>query len=117
MISTKKCSIELSIDTEDADAFAAWLRDRGHAVRIGRSTGSYIDGAWTSSDCEANKIMRALWESFCSDQCLAQDQPATQDNDDESLAKRVLVAATFACATLSIIGMGRLFLVAFGLSA
>lgn len=57
--------IELSIDTEYAEAFAAWLRARGHAVRIGRSTGSYIDGAWTSADCEANEIMRDLWDAYC----------------------------------------------------
>lgn len=65
MILCAEYTIELAIDTEDANAFADWLRARGHAVQIGRSTGSYIDGAWTSADCEANEIMRDLWDAYC----------------------------------------------------
>ena len=60
--------IELAVDTVDAAEFAAWLRYRGHDVTIGKSTGSYINGVWTSTDDNADNTMRKLWDEFCSRQ-------------------------------------------------
>lgn len=58
-------TIEISIDNEQGEQFAAWLNAQGHSAKVGRSTGNYIDGAWTSSDESANEIMRALWAAYC----------------------------------------------------
>lgn len=57
--------IELSIDTTEAEQFCAWLIEQGHDAKIGRSTGNYVNGAWTSADETANEIMNALWSSYC----------------------------------------------------
>ncbi len=57
--------IEIAHDTPQAKQFLSWLRDQGHDASIGNSTGNYIDGEWTSSDEDANRIMNDLWEDFC----------------------------------------------------
>ena len=69
MNATTRYTVEIANDTPDADEFAAWLNVQGHSATVGRSTGSYIDGAWTSHDIEASEIMRSLWEAYC-------DQPS-----------------------------------------
>ena len=64
--------VEISCDNDEGEEFAAWLISQGHTAEVGRSTGSYIDGVWTSHDHEASDIMRSLWDSYC-DQDLKKD--------------------------------------------
>lgn len=58
-------NVEISNDTTEAEEFAAWLNARGHNAKIGRSTGNYINGEWTSSNTDANEIMNRLWSEYC----------------------------------------------------
>ena len=55
--------IEIAVDTPEAEQFRDWLIAQGHDAKIGRSTGNYVDGVSTS-DPEANDIMRALWDAY-----------------------------------------------------
>lgn len=57
--------IELSYEHREADSFRYWLINRGIDATIGRSTGNYVDGVWTSADEGANTIIRALWNMYC----------------------------------------------------
>ena len=57
--------IEIASDTPDATSFCQYLNGLGHSASIGRSTGNYIDGVWTSSHTESSAIMNDLWEAFC----------------------------------------------------
>lgn len=57
--------IEVSFDNPEAEQFVAWLNANGHDAKVGRSTGNYVDGNWTSSDLDASQIMNALWDSYC----------------------------------------------------
>ena len=57
--------IILSCDQHEGEEFAAWLNERGHYATIGNSTGSYVDGAWTSSDESASDALRRLWDEYC----------------------------------------------------
>ena len=63
---TKKYSrvIEIAHDTPDGNEFIEWLNNRGYDARIGNTTGNYIDGEWTSTDEDLNKLMNELWEGF-----------------------------------------------------
>lgn len=58
-------TIILSCDQHEGEEFAAWLNGHGHDATIGNSTGSYVDGAWTSSDESANDSLRRLWDEYC----------------------------------------------------
>jgi hypothetical protein len=62
---TTSLNIIVSNDNEEAEQFASWLIKHGHSATIGNSTGNYVNGAWTSSDSEANEAMRALWDAYC----------------------------------------------------
>lgn len=61
--------IEIAFDScgteEAANEFASWLNEKGHDASVGKSTGSYVDGRWTSNDEEAREIMNSLWDEFC----------------------------------------------------
>jgi hypothetical protein len=57
--------IEIACDCAEAEQFRDWLIARGHDAYIGRSTGTYVDGAWTSSNEEANEISNCLWTEYC----------------------------------------------------
>lgn len=57
--------IIISVDTPEAEDFATWLEEQGHSVKVGDSTGNYVDGVWASTDDEASEIMNGLWESYC----------------------------------------------------
>ena len=57
--------IEIACDTPEAEQFAAYLTAQGHDAKVGRTTGDYIDGAWTSHNEEASDTMRALWTAYC----------------------------------------------------
>jgi hypothetical protein len=70
----EKYRIEIAFDTNEVEAFCAWLNEQGHDAWIGKSTGSYIDGDWTSHYTEeginsehpySEEIMRELWEGYC----------------------------------------------------
>lgn len=61
----KTYKIEIAVDTERAEDFAAWLNAQGHDAHVGTSTGDYIDGEWTSADEQANEIMQDLWDGYC----------------------------------------------------
>ncbi len=61
----KTHKIEIAVDTEQAEEFVAWLNAQGHDATVGTSTGNYVDGTWTSTDEQANEIMRELWDSYC----------------------------------------------------
>ena len=56
--------IEIATDTISADEFCNWLNSQGHDATVGSSTGSYIDGEWTSTDDSAARIYRELWDAF-----------------------------------------------------
>lgn len=71
--------IEIASDTTESNEFLAWLIEAGHDASIGNSTGNYVDGIWTSTDENANKIMRDLWESYCNG-----DEPKPI-NEDEAI--------------------------------
>lgn len=60
----KKYQIEVSCDSNEGEAFVAWLKAQGHDAKLGTSTGEYIDGVSTT-DIEANEIMTQLWEEYC----------------------------------------------------
>lgn len=62
---TTTYNVEIANDTPEAEQFAAWLNAKGHSAKVGRSTGSYIDGERTSSSAEASEIMNSLWAAFC----------------------------------------------------
>lgn len=57
--------IELAVDHEEAADFAGWLRRQGHDVTVGRTTGSYVDGARTASDADASDWLNAQWAAYC----------------------------------------------------
>lgn len=61
--------IRVSIDgcgtSTERDAFVAWLISKGHDAGASDSTGSYVDGRWTSSDDDAQQTLNALWDEFC----------------------------------------------------
>jgi hypothetical protein len=57
--------IELAVDSTEAEEFCAWLAERGHDAKIGRTTGNYVDGKWTSTSTDANEIMERLWSEYC----------------------------------------------------
>ena len=59
-------TIEIASDTHESEQFVHWLNAHGHTATIGRSTGNYVDGVWTSNNTEANETFRKLWESYCS---------------------------------------------------
>lgn len=59
----EKYRIVLACDTDEA--FASWLREKGHDATVGTSTGTYVDGAWTSDSEDENEIIRELWEEYC----------------------------------------------------
>ena len=62
--------IEVAFDScgtqEALEQFVEWLNEKGHDAKAGNTTGSYVDGRWTSNDEGANQIMNALWDEFCS---------------------------------------------------
>ena len=58
-------TIELACDQHEGEEFCAWLRERGHAVTIGRSTGSYVYGVETGPDDNAREILGRLWGEYC----------------------------------------------------
>ncbi len=58
-------NIEISIDNDEGEQFAAWLNAQGHTAKVGKSTGGYIDGVWTSTDADANETMNSLWSAYC----------------------------------------------------
>lgn len=64
--------IELAFDCagsdEGAREFADWLNSKGHDASVGSSTGSYVDGQWTSMSERAREIMNQLWDEFCGGQ-------------------------------------------------
>ena len=60
-----KYEIKVSCDIEEGEQFVEWLNDRGHSAEIIDETGSYIDGVWTSTDEDSNKIMSRLWSEYC----------------------------------------------------
>jgi len=62
---SKKYNIILPCDQAEAEEFAAWLENRGHAVTIGNSTGTYADGSASYSDITTNTVMRRLWTAYC----------------------------------------------------
>ena len=61
----KALTIEIAVDNEEAEDFCAWLIENGHTASIGRSTGNYVNGQWTSTDSDANCIMNKLWDDYC----------------------------------------------------
>lgn len=61
----KTYKIEVAVDTVEGENFVAWLNAQGHNAALGRSTGNYVDGTWTSTDVQANEIMRDLWDEYC----------------------------------------------------
>lgn len=58
-------TIEIAQDNAEAAQFCAWLVDQGHRATVGRSTGNYVDGKWTSTDDTASEIMAQLWNDYC----------------------------------------------------
>jgi hypothetical protein len=59
---TQTYTVEIACDTEEAEQFAAWLRDQGHEAKVGRSTGTYING---QRDAETDEIAGRLWSEYC----------------------------------------------------
>jgi len=62
---TNTHKIEIAVDHAEADEFCAWLNTQGHTATVGRSTGNYVDGDWTSSDQAAGDILNGLWDDYC----------------------------------------------------
>jgi hypothetical protein len=58
-------TIELACDHEEAEQFAAWLRQQGHTVTIGASTGNYIDRHGTGTSQELSDKFNNLWDAYC----------------------------------------------------
>lgn len=64
MMTESAMRIEIASDHSEAEQFCAWLRARGHDARVGRSTGSYVEGRWTSINEDAAEILRTLWNAY-----------------------------------------------------
>ena len=60
-----KYTIEIANDTTECEQFTDWLNAQGHTATIGRSTGNYVNGAWTSRDAAASEIFNSLWTAYC----------------------------------------------------
>ncbi len=67
--------IEIGTDSCDGheEAFRDWLNERGHLAHVGRTTGSYVDGVWTSESSDegrhANEVLNSIWSKYCRDSC------------------------------------------------
>ena len=61
----KKYNIEIAVDMDEAEAFRDFIIKQGHNATIGKTTGNYVDGAWTSTDSGADLIFWELWRDFC----------------------------------------------------
>lgn len=61
----EKYEVEIGCDGIENEEFRDWLISQGHEAKIGRSTGSYIDGVWTDKYPEANDILNSLWSAYC----------------------------------------------------
>jgi len=71
----EKYRIEIAVDTNEAEAFCAWLNEQGHDAWIGRSTGSYIhsecppfyieEGINSEPPYSEEDIIGELWTAFC----------------------------------------------------
>jgi len=61
----EKYTIEIAVDSREAEGFCAWLNANGHDAQVGTSTVSYIDGWLTSHDEEMSSLMRELWAGYC----------------------------------------------------
>jgi len=63
----EKLDIELGIDAtgDETEQYAEWLRAQGHTVKLGTSTGTYINGVWTSTDEELSELSNKFWNSYC----------------------------------------------------
>lgn len=57
-------TIEVDQASDEADEFAAWLREQGHTVRLVPQSVSTINGVPTTTP-EASEQMRVLWEAYC----------------------------------------------------
>lgn len=57
--------VELACDSPEPEQFAEFLRNLGHDVTIGRSTGNYVDGEWTSTNLDARAWLNAQWIAYC----------------------------------------------------
>lgn len=57
-------TIEVSSASEEAEAFAAWLREQGHTVRLVPQSEGSINGVPTTVP-EASEKMNRLWEAYC----------------------------------------------------
>lgn len=62
---TNTHEIEIAVDHTEAEEFCAWLNEQGHSATVGRYTGNYVDGEWTSSSAEAGEILNTLWDEYC----------------------------------------------------
>jgi hypothetical protein len=60
-------SIQLGMDFPiyELENFQNWLEEKGHQASIGNTTGTFIDGYWTSVNTEANYVMNELWDEYC----------------------------------------------------
>lgn len=59
-------NIDISIDHAEAEEFCLWLNMRDDiSASVGRSTGNYVDGNWTSSNIEEDEILNNLWYEYC----------------------------------------------------
>lgn len=59
-IATDACGAE-----SERDAFVAWLISKDHDAMASYSTGSYVDGRWTSNNEDAQQTLNELWDDFC----------------------------------------------------
>ena len=56
--------IEISNNHHKAEEFAAWLKEQGHDITVGRSMFNYVNGVKTSLDDEANEIFYQCWREY-----------------------------------------------------
>jgi len=57
--------IEIAIDHVEAGQFVAFLVGLGHDAYVGSTTGSFVNGRWTSAHDGANETLAALWREYC----------------------------------------------------
>lgn len=57
--------IEISCEVEEANEFVDWLKGMGYDVKVGCTTGTFIDGENINSSHEKDSLFQTLWEDYC----------------------------------------------------
>lgn len=57
--------IELSVDHEQGEEFAEFLRKKGHNAFVGDTSTNIVNGEWTGINPYRQIVLNKLWDEFC----------------------------------------------------